>query len=156
MLSKKRQAGTKDDSDLKFPTSSPVGSAGEYKVFQIHCGTYDFTINFVITKDLVRACKFINFKLELPNMTEVAVNDTDFNCLGKRFYIHGYCPIIWLSEFPKTPEQIGTAIHEIFHTVCDCMRWANVPLTIGSEEAYCHLIKYITKNFFKKMQGVGV
>ena len=123
-----------------------------YKTFQIDTGTYEFGINFCITEDLVKACKFINFKLELPNEDTLILTPKELNCLGKRIMIDGYVPIIWLPKFPKTPTEIGTAIHEIFHSICDCMRWAGIPLTNSSEEAYCHLLKYVTKKFFIQSQ----
>lgn len=117
--------------------------------FHIDCGTYEFGINFIIESDLKKACKWINFKLELPSDKNVKVNESDFShSLGKRILINGYCPIVWLPKKPETSTELGTAIHEIFHAVCDCMRWADIELTNSSEEAYCHLIKHVTKNFF--------
>lgn len=120
--------------------------------FQVHAGTYDFGINFCITEDLVKAVRYVNWKLERPNDHDAGVTKSDFDCLGKRFYIDGYCPIIWLPNKPKTPEEIGTLSHEIFHVVCDIMRWAHIPLSSSSEEAYCHLIKHITKSFLNKLK----
>jgi hypothetical protein len=118
-----------------------------FKTFKIHAGTYDFGINFCITSDLPRAVKWVNWKLESEYVTA-----EDFDCLGKRIYRYGYCPIIWLPKIPKTPTEIGTAQHELFHAICDCMRWAGIHLVNDTEEAYCHLIKHITKQFFEKLK----
>lgn len=127
-----------------------------YKTFYVDCGTYEFGINFCVTEDLKKASRYINFKLELPSEKNTRVTEKDFNgILGKVFSIHGYCPIVWIPGFPKTPTEIGTAIHEIFHVVCDCLNWAEIPLAESSEEAYCHLIKYITKKFFIQSQKSG-
>lgn len=124
-----------------------------FKRFKIHAGSYDFAINFLITPDINRAIKFVNFKLELPCADYLAVNDSDFNyALGKHFGRKGYVPVIWLPDIPKTPDQLGTLTHELFHGVCSVMRWANVPLGYDSEEAYCHLMKYLTKQFFEHIQ----
>lgn len=120
-----------------------------FKTFQVHAGTYDFGINFCITPDTKRACKWINFKIEIADY----VTTGDLDCLGKRIFRNGYCPIVWLPQIPKTPDQLGTLSHEIFHSVCDVMRWANISLTNDTEEAYCHLIKKITKNFFEKIKA---
>lgn len=117
-----------------------------FKTFQVHAGTYDFGINFCITKEIDALVKFVNFKLETNYVT-----NADFDCQGKRVYRYGYCPIVWIPQIPKTPTEIGTLCHEIFHVVCDVMRWAGIPLTNDTEEAYCHLIKHITKKVFEQL-----
>lgn len=121
------------------------------RTFRIHAGTYDFSINFIITENIDKAVSFVNFKLGLPSERTLIITKEDFDCLGKRFYRYGYCPIIWLPKKPETPSELGTAYHEIFHVVCDIMRWAVIHLTNDSEEAYCHLIKHLTKSFFEKV-----
>jgi hypothetical protein len=121
-----------------------------FKKFGVHAGSYDFNINFIVTKDIPKAIIFVNYKLELPCDDYLAVNKSDFElALGKHFGRLGYCPIVWIPEFPQTPEQHGTLAHEIFHAVCSVMRWANVPLGRDSEEAYCHLIKHITRKVYE-------
>ena len=127
----------------------PVSKEGRkaFKTFQIHAGTYDFGINFCITGDKEKIVRWVNWKLETDY-----VRPEDFDCLGKRIFRYGYCPIVWLPKIPKTPTEFGTAQHEIFHSVCDVMRWANIPLTNDTEEAYCHLIKHITKKFLEQIK----
>ena len=117
-----------------------------FKTFYVHAGTYDFGINFCITKNTEMAAKWASFKLEEPISKEV------FDCLGKRIWINGYCPIVWIPQVPKTPAEIGTLCHEIFHVVCDVMRWAQIPLTNDTEEAWAHLIKHITKKAFEQLK----
>jgi len=120
-----------------------------FKTFQVNAGCFDFNINFCISNDISRVVKWVNFKLELPSKTDCfAVKEADFDVLGKRVYIEGYCPIIWMPNNPVTPKEYGTLYHEIFHAVCDVTRWAGVELTHSSEEVYCHLIGHITKQFF--------
>lgn len=121
----------------------------QFKTFNVHAGTYDFGINFCIGDDIDRAVKYVNFKFELGTITK-----DDFDCLGKRFFRYGYCPIVWIPKYPNTPNELGTISHEIFHSVCDVMRWANIPLTNETEEAYCHLIKHITKKFYEKINKI--
>lgn len=119
----------------------------KFKTFHIHAGTYDFGINFVISEDKKRTVKYLQFKLG-----DSYINESHLDCLGKVFDRHGYCPIVWLPKKPKSPSEVGTLYHELFHIVCCIMRWANIPLSSDSEEAYCHLIKHITRQFFEKIK----
>lgn len=121
-----------------------------FRTFKIDSGCFDFPINFCISNDIPRVAKWVNFKTELPSKNNCyVIKETDFDCLGKRIYIPGYCPIIWLPRFPITPKEFGTLYHEIFHAICDVTRWVGVELTESSEEVFCHLIGHITKQFFE-------
>lgn len=122
-----------------------------FKTFQIDCGTYEYGINVVITKDIKRAAAFVNSKTSLPTKDLLAANEEDFIALGKIFYRYGYCPVLWLPGIPKTPTEFGTLYHELFHAVCYTMKWANIPLSRDSEEAYCHLIKHLTRKFLEEI-----
>lgn len=110
------------------------------------CGTYEFRIGFVIADDLSKAVKFINWKYETDFCTVQHLSNANGMCMKRA----GYIPIIWLPKIPVTPEEIGVLNHELFHAICHCMRWASIPLGEDSEEAWCHLIKYVTKKVYQR------
>lgn len=125
-----------------------------YQHFSIYLEIYDFTVHFCIG-DKQKSLNFINKSFQLPDSKEgiPAFTLADMEAKGLRFKRIGYIPIIWLPHFPKTPMEIGTLSHEIFHVVCDVFnRWTDIPLSSDSEEAYCHLIAYITRKFWEKVK----
>jgi hypothetical protein len=111
----------------------------------LRAGTYDFGINLVLSQDEERVLRFVRWKFE----------DKEYSVplgvsRGRVFYRCGYCPILWLPNKPRTAREYGTLCHEVFHVVCSAMGWAAIPLADSSEEAYAHLIGYLTTEILKK------
>src|SRR5215510_8905247 len=77
-----------------------------FQEFHVHCGPFDYGINFIISKDLNKCADYVNQKFEMTRFSE-----DDFNCLGKVFFHHGHCPIMWLPQYPTTPQEQGTLAH---------------------------------------------
>ena len=105
--------------------------------------------------DVQKSMKFINKKLELPDINAgiLAFTEGHFDIKGGRFRREGYVPIIWLPSIPESPMELATLSHEIFHAICDVfLRWTSIPLTSESEETYCHLIGYVTRKFCENIK----
>lgn len=115
-----------------------------FHTFHISAEVYRNGVNFCLTKDAKRAAKYVAKQMEDDSIVE-----GDFDCAGKCFHRHGICDVVWLPQFPKTTEEIGTAIHEIFHATYSIMSWAHIPLNQDSEEPYAHLLAYLTRKFFE-------
>lgn len=99
-------------------------------------GTFDFQVN-VVWGDYESAQKYVAYKFE-DEETDLTTYDKGYTPRGKCFHRTDFCPIVWVPGVPKTPREIATLAHEMFHAVCLLMDWASVPLTTSSEEVYAH------------------
>jgi hypothetical protein len=124
-----------------------------FKHFVIYLDIYDFYVHFCIG-DKDKTLKHVNKLLQLPdiqnNLAAFDLNHMDKK--GLRFRREGYIPVVWLPRVPKTTEELGTLSHEIFHVTCDVCRHVSIPLTEYSEEAYCYITGYLTKQFWEKIK----
>lgn len=124
-----------------------ISAKPSFKDFQLHCGTFDYCVNVIISKDLERCAGYVNSKHERPDYYTPA----DFNCLGKVFFSSSYCPVLWLPTLPVSVSEQGTLIHELLHIVFDTANWAGVTYSSSSEEVYTHLLKYLYKQFYEQL-----
>lgn len=118
--------------------------AKPFHTFHIPCDVYRNGINVLLTKDIIKAVKYVETKLVATN-----IKPKDFRGAGKVFYRKEFSPVLWLSRFPRTPFEIGTATHELFHALCKIMWDASTKLNGESEEPYAYLMGYLTEEFFK-------
>lgn len=71
---------------------------------------------------------------------------------GKCILLASNNVVVRTSDFPKSPEQMGSLQHEIFHAVAFVMWRIGMELEIDkSEEAYAYLIGYLTKEIYTKL-----
>lgn len=136
---------SRPNSALKKAASSYNKSLSPFQDFHIHCGTFDFGFNVILSEDKERCAKYVNEKLEMERFSSL-----DFESLGKVFFRGGYCPVLWLPKYPTTHGEIGTLNHELLHIVIEVMGWAGISLSPSSEEAFTHLMKYVTVQFYEK------
>lgn len=115
-----------------------------FQTFFIPAEVYRNGIRIVLTKDTKRVAKFVCEELGAKNITE-----EDFENAGMFFNGGEYYSIVWLPRFPINSEEIGTAVHELFHATFAIMNWAHVDLSKDSEEPYAHLLGYLVREFFK-------
>lgn len=73
---------------------------------------------------------------------------------GRTFHHHeGGQTVIRLPSIPKTPTEIGTLSHEIFHAVSFIFRRIGMKASSNSEEAYAYAIGYVTEQFWTKLNA---
>lgn len=73
------------------------------------------------------------------------------NVMGRTCIFNSGQTLIRLPYFPETCEHYGSLQHEIFHAVEFLFYRLNMKLAKGSGEAYAHLIGYITKAIYEKI-----
>ena len=117
----------------------------QFTDFQIHGGTFDYSVNIILSKDLERCASYVNLKHETTRYSS-----SDFDCQGKVFFSQGLCPVLWLPSAPTTSSEQGTAIHELLHIVFEITNWAGVRYSPESEEIYTHLLKHLYRQFCDK------
>lgn len=123
------------------------------KTFLLYGGTYDYNIRVCIEPDRTKVAKWMNKRWGLPTSDHSGYTINDF--LGTRglvLHYADYCPVIWMPQIPKTPDHIGTTVHEILHCVIKILRHVHIPLATESEEAYTHLMTHLTRQFFTKIK----
>lgn len=59
--------------------------------------------------------------------------------------------LLRLTRYPKTNADYGVLAHEIFHAVSMAMRYVGMELIPESEEAYSHLMEYLTKEIYDNL-----
>lgn len=59
--------------------------------------------------------------------------------------------VVRLKSIPKMPHEFGWLQHEIFHAVEFLLNRIGVELCRQSDEAYCYLIEYLTKEVYKRI-----
>lgn len=113
-----------------------------FYAFRLNAGTYDYDFWVVVSEDTDRVQEWFRKKFD----------PTFKHNFGQGFVAQfkDYTPVLWIPRFPKTPREYGTLSHEIFHMTEKIMVWSGVVLTEHSEEAYCHLIAYITRNILER------
>lgn len=119
---------------------------GRLQTFKIHCGTFDYNIDVVIGKDKELVKKFIKKKHKaLPDN----INVFDI-AHGMIIRYEGFNPILWLPAKPRTPSELATMSHEIFHLVYTVLSYVGITLSESSEEVFCYLIGHLTKQVIEK------
>lgn len=106
------------------------------KEIHIHMGMFDFGVNVAIG-GFSNLNKYVRYKLEDETM--------DIPDIARGWYIarRGFCPIIWIPQFPKTPRQHATLAHEAIHVACRLMEWAAIPKNEDTEEVLTHATAHI-------------
>lgn len=59
----------------------------------------------------------------------------------------------WIPEKPKTAQDIGFLIHELFHSTYAVMLNIGIPLSDDTEEAYAYTMGYLTE---KVLEGFSI
>jgi hypothetical protein len=113
---------------------------------EIHLGMVDMEIVFATGKE-DNLAEYIAYKFETKE-EKIEIG----SAYGYCFYCDGYCPIIWLPRYPKTPRELGTLSHECFHASMHVARWLNMPVEEKNEEVIAHCIRFLVQNFLKLMK----
>ena len=110
-------------------------------------GAFDFTV-ITIIGDYKEALKYVRWKCD-DMETDFESFDKNYLPAGKCFFREGYVPIIWIPRKPKTPREYGTLAHEALHAVYHMFDWANLPMTLDTEEVMTHSMTHIIANSLK-------
>lgn len=125
----------------------------EWRFIRLDGGSYSHDVFVLITRDIPRAVRFMNNRYKYPDDRNRCVTSEDFDVRGKIFYHQTCCPVIWIPCKPSSPKHHATLSHEIFHAVCVIMRWANIPLSTDSEEAYAHQLRHLEEQFYTRIKN---
>lgn len=61
--------------------------------------------------------------------------------------------LIRLEDYPTTNFELGTLAHEIFHVTTHILDRCGLKLKLGtSDEAYCYMIGFITREIYSKLK----
>jgi hypothetical protein len=126
-------------------TERTVAKRLRVKFAHVHFGMFTYGMTVVIGP-FEGAKKFAGWKQETSYDREVVPQ-------GMVFDRHGYEPVLWLPRVPRTAREYGTLAHEVFHVVCCLMRWAAVPLTEESEEAFTHALGFGVTQALEGLRG---
>lgn len=58
---------------------------------------------------------------------------------------------VWLPELPKTAQEVGFLVHELFHVTYAVMENIGVSLSEDSEEAFAYTIGYLTEKIIEML-----
>ena len=104
-----------------------------------HAGTYDCDYWVIVGNAPQKAGSFVR---KLAN-DKTIINP---NGLGAFYFKEGMSSVIWLRYRPTDLKKMSTLVHECAHASFEVMRWAGIPLTDSSEEAYTHLVSKMVRD----------
>lgn len=79
----------------------------------------------------------------------------DFStCRGKAIRLDNNALILWLKEFPTSPQYHGHLAHEIFHIADMILDKIGVTHSNDSDEVWAYLIDWITKIIYERFKLV--
>lgn len=120
--------------------------------FSLHLGIYDYVVNFIVTKDREELNTYVRNQFDDKYFDIDFFNRDGLKSIGNVIYRDKYSPIVWMPRKPVAPREYGTLAHELLHVTCRVMRWAEIPLTEESEEAYTHLLSCLMTNFLENVK----
>lgn len=105
----------------------------------VHFGAFDYTMTCLVgPPDNIE--KYVRWKFDDH------APDRSWRVSGSRgmYFCHrGHAPIVWIPRRRRTPREYGTLAHEVMHVVrMMLVDWAGMPLTIDTDEAFCHALGY--------------
>lgn len=114
-------------------------------IISYHVYAYDLMVSLGQTdKELSRDLK--KYGMEFNDDLKAGIGSK-----GRAMMFNNGATIIRLFEYPTTNEHYATLQHEIFHAVVFLMNKVGMKLSDKSDEAYAHLIGYLTKEIYNKI-----
>ncbi len=117
-----------------------------FKKILIDMGMFDYDIYVIISNNKTRVGKYVNDYYK----AEDGILRSPDNELGICYSKDGYCPVIWIPKFPKSPKEYGTLAHEAFHAVFYMTKWASIKINEATEEVIAHAVSYIVGKTLEK------
>lgn len=68
---------------------------------------------------------------------------------GRTVQLSNHAVVLWLKEYPDSPERFGILAHEIFHVADIILNTAGLRLVAESDEAWAYFIDWITKSIYR-------
>jgi hypothetical protein len=118
-----------------------------FKRVELRLDTYDVDVIVIITGDRALALNHIRGMYQDTTLT---IND--FEAKAVTFFNGADAPCIWLPGIPKTPEELGTLNHELFHVTSIIMSHVGIRLTNASDEAYAYVLGSLSREFHNKIK----
>lgn len=80
------------------------------------------------------------------------IESLEFIKKGRTVRLENNAIVLWLKEYPSSPEWFGHLAHEIFHAADMILEQAGVTHTNDSDEVWAYLIDWITKEIYTQFQ----
>ncbi len=111
--------------------------------FEVPVPVFRNRVKFIVTRDKSRICR----EMSDSHFHYKEGYFTDYDgCCFTRIGCH---PTVWVLSAPKTPKDHDELSHEITHATSDILRNIGLRLCEDTEEVYCYLQGYITRQFFE-------
>jgi len=110
------------------------------KKWTIDAGTYDTCIILLVGEDKERIQSFLRKHFGCDDLV------LEWDCLGLHYYCKGTKSVVWIPKRPKTEKEYATLTHELLHATFYILNnWADIPFTKDTQEAFSHLLGYLTE-----------
>jgi hypothetical protein len=129
---------------------APKRAVGRLKEFTVEWEMFYFVVWVVIgpfadVKDYVRWRSGIDFDPD---------NYESGTLAGLYFPSHkGNRGILWLAAKPRTPEQVGFLVHELFHAVMDMARIKAFRMNSKTEETIAYALTYGVEQILEQVRN---
>lgn len=108
----------------------------------------DILVVFGDEKTLRKSLLKYHCKEEIENL----VNEVNFSNKGSVVYdSYNKAFFLWMPDKPKTAQDVGFLMHEVFHATCAVMSAIGITLSDNSEEVYAYLIGFLTEKILDKL-----
>jgi hypothetical protein len=131
---------------------APRKALGRLKEFAIEWEMFYFAIWVVIgphadVKDYVRWRSRIDYD-------PASLGHEDHTLAGLYFSVNrGNRGILWLASKPRTPEQVGFMVHELFHAVMDMARCKSFRMNSKTEETIAYALTYGVEQILEQVRN---
>lgn len=119
---------------------------GDSRIFTIDGGTYDVATLIIISKNRGEVLQYVQHYTDSTFTLDDLKNSEAITFTG-----YG-APSIWFQEMDMSVKNIAIANHELFHLSSYIMRWANIPHTEATEEAYAYQFDYLSTQFYNHIK----
>jgi hypothetical protein len=129
---------------------APRKALGRLKEFTVEWEMFYFVVWVVIgpfadVKDYVRWRSSINFDPDGYESSTLA---------GLYFPSHkGNRGVLWLAAKPRSPEQVGFLVHELFHAVMDMARIKAFRMNSKTEETIAYALTYGVEQILEQVRN---
>lgn len=110
------------------------------KIFKINYGIYPYDVVVCIGNTGDEIVKYLSKGIKL---SQAVVESLDSDDLGRVIILENNVTILILKDLVKTPESLGTLVHEVTHAVHFLFDDVGIPITRANDEACAYTIEYL-------------
>jgi hypothetical protein len=105
-------------------------------------GVYPFHF-YVVVGPYKDVPKYVSYMHDEP-LVQFAFEDAP-NCRGRHFWKADYASVVWLPRVPKTPRDVSTLVHEMYHVISKLSIHIGLPMVQETEEAIAYALGYAVR-----------